>query len=117
MKRPFAVVRSAAARHDLELIFDHLFASYREFGDMPDEAYRRAANRIHAIEDAMGRLGRAPFQGTQREDLLPGLRQVTKDAAIFYFTVDEHDERVTVLAIFFGGQDHRLHMLKRLLGS
>ena len=66
---------------------------------------------------AMEGLGRAPFQGTLRQDLMPGLRQVTKDQAIFYFTTDEPAHRLTVLAIFFGGQDHRRHMLIRLSGE
>jgi plasmid stabilization system protein ParE len=49
-----------------------------------------------------------------REDLRPGLRQVTKHRAVFYFTVDEAAERVRVLAVFFGGQDHLGLMLRRL---
>ena len=77
-------------------------------------ALERAAARVRAIEDDMERLGRAPFQGTLREDLRPGLRQVTKRRAVFYFTVDEAAEQVRVLAVFFGGQDHLAEMLRRL---
>jgi plasmid stabilization system protein ParE len=45
---------------------------------------------------------------------MPGLRNVTKDKTVFYFTVHEDLEEVRVLAIFFGGQDHIRKMLMRL---
>jgi toxin ParE1/3/4 len=109
----FEVVRSRASDRDLERIFDHLAASHRALGDQAETSIDRAAARVRAIEDAMA-LGRAPFQGTLREDLLPGRRQVTKDRAVFYFTVDAATEQVRVLAVFFGGQDHLVHMLHRL---
>jgi toxin ParE1/3/4 len=110
----FEVVRSRASDRDLELVFDHLAETYRALGDPTDIALERAAARVRAIEDAMEGLGRAPFQGTLREDLLPGLRQVTKDRAVFYFRVDEAATQVRILAVFFGGQDHVTHMLLRL---
>ena len=93
MSRDFAVRRSADAGRDLALIFDHLNESYLALGEDPAGAFDRAANRIRAIDSAMERLGRTPFQGTVREDLMPGLRQVTKDSAIFYFVIDEPRER------------------------
>ncbi|MBY0563268.1 MAG: hypothetical protein K2P58_03695 [Hyphomonadaceae bacterium] len=60
-------------------------------------------------------IAKRPHQGTLLPNLLPNLRCVTKDHAIFYFTVDDEARIVRVLAIFFGGQDHQRHMLKRLL--
>jgi plasmid stabilization system protein ParE len=60
-------------------------------------------------------LGEKPHQGTLRPELLPGLRSVTKQRAIFYFIVDEPKRQVRVLAVFFGGQDHQRQMLRRLL--
>jgi plasmid stabilization system protein ParE len=110
----FEVVRSRGSDRDLEAIFHHLVASHQALGETLETALERAADRIRAIEDDMERLGRAPFQGTLREDLRPGLRQVTKHRAVFYFTVDEAAERVRVLAVFFGGQDHLGLMLRRL---
>ena len=62
----------------------------------------------------MQALGRAPFQGTLWPDLLLDLRWVTKNRAILYFQVDEPAAVVRVLAVFFGGQDHRMRMLLRL---
>jgi plasmid stabilization system protein ParE len=49
--------------------------------------------------------------------LAPGLRSVTKDRAVFYFTFDDDARIVCVLAVFFGGQDHQRAMLRRLLGG
>lgn len=64
----------------------------------------------------MERLGAAPFQGTLLPDLMPDLRRVTKDRAIFYFRVFETAKQIQILAVFFGGQDHQMHMLRRLAG-
>jgi plasmid stabilization system protein ParE len=113
----FEVVRSRASDRDLALIFDHLAESYRGVGEDEREAIERAAARVTTIEDAMEALGAAPFQGTLMPTLMPSLRRVTKDRAIFYFTVDEAQERVVVLAVFFGGQDHQRRMLLRLAGG
>ena len=110
----FEVLRSQTSDRDLGLIFDHLFESYLSLGDTAGEALDRAASRVRSIEADMEGLDRAPFQGTRREDLLPGLRQVTKDRAIFYFLADETAGQVRILAVFFGGQDHLSHMLRRL---
>jgi toxin ParE1/3/4 len=115
LSRVFAVRRSAEAGRDLSLIFDHLCDSYIALGEDAAGAFDRAANRIRAIDAAMERLGRTPFQGTLCEDLMPGLRQVTKDSAIYYFLTDEARESIEVLAVFFGGQDHQRRMLRRLI--
>ncbi len=112
----YEVLRSEASDRDLEAIFDFLFDAALGFGESPADAYNRAAVRIEAIESAIEALGAAPHQGTLRPDLLPGLRSVTKERAILYFDVDDEARRVRVLAIFFGGQDHRRAMLLRLLG-
>lgn len=111
----WTVERSEDADRDLEAIFDFLFQAALDFGEDPETAFERAATRIAAIEDAMEALGRAPRQGTLRPDLLPGLRSVTKGRAILCFDLDERAWRLRVLAVFFGGQDHRRAMLLRLL--
>jgi toxin ParE1/3/4 len=114
LSRIYAVRRSVQAGRDLSLIFDLLIDSYTALGEDAASAFERAANRVRAIDSAMEGLGRAPFQGTLREDLMPGLRQVTKNSVIFYFLTGEVRERVDVLAVFFGGQDHQRRMLIRL---
>ena len=37
---------SVAAERNFRLIFDHLFQSYVEFGEAPDDAFAKAAGRI-----------------------------------------------------------------------
>jgi len=113
----FDVLRSRGSDRDLEIIFDHLAGAFEALGDPADTAFARAADRIRRIEDDMASPGRAPIRGTLREELMPGLRQVTKDRAIIYFLTDEAEGQVRILAIFFGGRDHLGHMLRRLRGG
>lgn len=113
----YAVERAHDTDRDLAAIFDFLIESYAAFGEDPDSAVESAATRLRRIETAMLSLGDAPHQGTLRPELLPGLRSVTKNRAVFYFDVDDDRRVVRVLAVFFAGQDHRRLMLKRLLGS
>lgn len=86
-----------------------------QFGDSFAEAKERVATRMRRIDEAMRALSKTPHQGTLRPKLMAGLRHVTKDRAVFYFTVDDEARVVRVLAVFFGGQDHQNIMLRRLL--
>jgi toxin ParE1/3/4 len=113
---PYRVERGRQALRDLDAIYDFLFGSYVQFGERPDIAVERAEGRLKGIRAEMRALGRIPHQGTRRDMLMPGLRSVTKDRAVFYFTVDDEARVVRVLAVFFGGQDHQREMLKRLRG-
>jgi toxin ParE1/3/4 len=113
----FAVEFSVESARDFELIFDHLFESYVGFGESPDDAAERAARRIVDIRKAAERLGTFPIRGTARDDVLPGLRYLAIDRAIYWFDVDHAARRVPVLAAFFGGQDHVRRMLIRLLSD
>ena len=113
----FEIVRSRDSIKDLELIFDHLVESYVNLGDTPADATNRAADRIRAIRADMQAIANAPHQGTLLSPIAMGLRSVTKNRAIFYFDVDDERQLVVVLAVFFGGQDHRQHMLRRLGSS
>lgn len=113
----YAVERARDVRNDLASIFAFLAESYQAFGEDYDSAVERAASRIHVIEDAMEALGDVPHQGTVRADILPALRSVTKDRAVFYYDVDDDRRRVRVVAVFYGGQDHQQRIRKRLLGS
>lgn len=114
MHTAFKVLRSHACDVDLEAIFDFLFVSYQELGDAPDDAFERAAERVLGIETTLEALGEVPFQGTLEPAIMVGLRHVTRDRAVFYFTVDEGLQELHVLAVFFGGQDHRAHLLQRI---
>ena len=114
MPSGFEVIRSDQCDFDLELIFDHLFGTYCDLGDPVEDALLRAEQRLQGIEDALERLGDVPHQGTLVPRIMDGLRHVTKDNAVFYFIVDVTERRLRVLAVFFGGQDHRGHILRRI---
>jgi len=106
---------SAQAERDFGLIFDHLLQSYLDFGESPESALNRAGARVLEIRVAAERILSAPHRGERHNDILPGLRHLAIDRAIYWFDIDEADETVRVLAVFVGGQDHVRHMLTRLL--
>ena len=113
----WTVEYAAAAERDFELIFEHLVESYQEFGDNIETAFDRAERRIDDIQSSAKDLAKIPFQGTLRSDILPGIRFVRHDKAVFWFVVQEDREVVQVLAVFFGSQDHIRHMMARLLSA
>lgn len=111
----FRIEFAAACERDFSLIFDHLLGSYLGFGESGETAFAHAQHRIDEIRRGADRLAAAPFRGTLHSDILPGLRHVTIDHAVYWFEVDEAARTVRVLAVFFGGEDHVRHMLVRLL--
>ena len=100
---PFEIEFSADCERDFELIFDHLFESYIGFGESAEEALEHAGRRILNIRNAANRLATSPIRGTLMDDVLPGLRHLTIDRAIYWFDVDEPAKTVRIFAIFFGG--------------
>jgi plasmid stabilization system protein ParE len=112
---PWTVVFAADAINDLLLIADHLAQAYCGFGEPPAQAERHAQARIEAIITAAERLATAPFRGESRDDLLPGLRHLALDRAVYWFRPRPEQRDIQVLAVFFGGQDHQRRMLVRLL--
>jgi plasmid stabilization system protein ParE len=110
----FKVIRSTEVDWDLDLIHDHLLASYTDLGEAFPDAFNRAESRIETIEADMEALARSPYQGTLSPEIAPGLRHVTKNRAIFYFQVDDEQQIILVVAVFSGGQDHGRHIQKRL---
>lgn len=111
----YRVIRSKDSDRDLNLIFRHLVDSYVALGEPVSDALQRAIRRMDAIRQDVRALALAPHQGNLDPDIRPGLRHVTKNRAIIYFHVDDTAEIVRVIAVFFGAQDHRRHMLMRLL--
>jgi plasmid stabilization system protein ParE len=110
----FKVIRSTEFDRDLDLIHDHLIKSYTDLGEAFTDAFNRAEGRIETIEADMETLAQSPYQGTLSPEIAPGLRHVTKNRAIFYFQVDDEEQTILVLAVFFGGQDHGRHIQNRL---
>jgi plasmid stabilization system protein ParE len=109
------VVFASEAADDLALIEDHLFRSYRAFGESMSEARQRAEVRIEAIITTAERLCTAPYRGEAQNDLLPGLRNLALDNAVYWFVPDPETRQIRMLAVFFGSQDHQRHMIVRLL--
>ncbi|MEQ1931546.1 MAG: type II toxin-antitoxin system RelE/ParE family toxin [Parvularculaceae bacterium] len=112
----YSVVITPEAERDFELIFDFLADSHVGFGDSADSALKRALQRTMSMRRDAASLAKAPHRGTMDPNLGPGRRHVTINRAIFYFETIDAREEVRILAIFFGGQDHRQQMLRRLLG-
>ena len=112
---PWSVVFAAEAINDLLLITEYLTQAYCGFGEQSAEANRHAQVRIEAIIAAAERLATAPFRGDCHDDLLPGLRHLALDRAVYWFRPRAEQREIQVLAVFFGGQDHQRRMLVRLL--
>jgi plasmid stabilization system protein ParE len=68
------------------------------------------------IRASTERLALFPERGASRDDILPGLRFMVMERAIYWYDVDDRAQAVRVLGMFFGGQDHIRRMLIRLLG-
>ena len=111
----FSLEFSVEAERDFGLIFDHLLRSYIDFGESPESALDHAGARVLEIRADAKRILTAPKRGERHDDILPGLRHLAIGRAIYWFDVDEANETVRVLAVFFGGQDHVRHMIARLL--
>ena len=111
----FKIEFSAEAGRDFALIFDHQFESYRSFGTRVEAALDHSEDRIRDIRQKADRLDAALDCGERHDNLLPGLRHLTIDRAVYWLNVREAEQRIRILALFFGGQDQFRHMLTRLL--
>ena len=108
---------AAEAESDIDLLFHHLADSYVSFGESRFAAAERAVVRIDTILKEAERIASAPHRGMLHDDILPGLRHLTLDRAIYWYRVEEQSETVRILAIFYGSQDHVRRMLLRLLSD
>lgn len=117
MTIPYRLERTRAANADMRSTLRFLIQSRKRFGASFTEAKQRATLTMLDIRAAMNALAALPHQGTLRPHLGAGVRNVTKDRAVFYFTVDDDARVVRVLAVFYGGQDHQRAMLMRALGG
>ncbi|TFL17210.1 type II toxin-antitoxin system RelE/ParE family toxin [Jannaschia formosa] len=108
---------SDAFLDDLEAIADHLFRSHMSFGHGEADAAEASLARIHAIRERAWALIDTPHIGTRHDDIRPGLRHVTFDRAIYWFTLDEDRRILRLVGVFQGSQDHLGWMLKRLMAE
>lgn len=63
----------------------------------------RAEKYIARLTNALQRISRAPYQGTKRDDLGPGLRIVGFERRVSILFLPS-DEQVTVIGIFYAGR-------------
>jgi toxin ParE1/3/4 len=109
--RRYRVRRAADVTRDLDLIEHHLVRVYQELGDDLENAVERAIARIDEALAYMRSFATHPHRGTEHPRIRPGIRTVTNKSFVFYFEIDEPSSEVRVLAIFFGGADHRRQTL------
>jgi len=107
-------LRAAEVGRDFEFIFDYLVRAYVGFGDEAGRAGARAAARVGEALKYLRSFGTRPQRGTEQGAIRPGVRTVTHKNFVFYFEVDEGVGEVKVLAVFFGGVDHRRQIVERL---
>lgn len=66
-----------------------------------------AARYVDAIVTYCYSLGIFPHRGTRRDYLRPGLRTTNyKGRAVIVFAVDADTETVSIVGVFYGGQDY-----------
>jgi plasmid stabilization system protein ParE len=112
--RRYRVSRAADVTRDLDLIEDHLVQADQDFGDDLEDAMERAAARIDAALAYMRAFATHPHRGIEHPTIRPGSRTPTGKSFIFYFEGDQAASEVRILAILFGGADHRRQIVDRL---
>lgn len=66
-----------------------------------------AAGYVDAIVEHCEGLAVFPHRGQARDDLRPGLRTVSyRKRVVIAFSVEADTERLTILGVFYGGQDY-----------
>ncbi|WP_338524009.1 type II toxin-antitoxin system RelE/ParE family toxin [Pseudomonas batumici] len=69
-----------------------------------------AARYVDAIINYCESLSTFPLRGNRRDDLMPGLRITHyRHSTIIAFTADTHTTTVSILGVFYGGQDYDAH--------
>lgn len=84
---------------------DQLEALYRYLASAASPAV--AAGYVDAIVAHCEGLAVFPHRGTMRDDIRPGLRTSSYQKRVVIATfVDDEAQRVTILGVFYGGQDY-----------
>lgn len=66
-----------------------------------------AADYVDAIVAHCEGLAVFPHRGTMRDDIRPGLRTSSyKKRAVIATYVDDETQEITILGVFYGGQDY-----------
>lgn len=109
----YKVRRAAKVTHDLDLIEEYLVRVYQDLGDDLDSAMERATSRINEALAYIRTFEDDPYSRTEHPEIRSDIRTVSSKRFIFYCEVDETLSEVRVLAVFFGGVDHRQQILDR----
>ena len=112
--RRYRVRRAKDVTLDLGLTEEYLVAVYHGLGEGPESVGDRAAVRIGDAIAYMRTFASHRHRGTEQPDIRPGIRTVTSKRFSFYFEIDETLAEVRILAVFFGGVDHRRQIIDRL---
>lgn len=92
-----SVVVAPAARADMLAVYDHIAA---------DVSQAVALAYVQRLETWLAGFGAASERGTRRDDIRDGLRIIGFERRVTAaFAVS--DARVTILRLFYGGQDWR----------
>ena len=84
---------------------DQLEALYRYVASSASPTV--AADHVDAIVAHCEGLAVFPHRGTMRDDIRPGLRTSSyKKRAVIATFVDDEAEQITILGVFYGGQDY-----------
>lgn len=94
----YEVIFAPEADDQLEELF--VYIAYRA-SVLTAERYTSAI--VEACED----LSQFPHRGVSRDDIRPGLRVTHhKGRTIIAYAIDDAARRVTILGVFYGGQDY-----------
>lgn len=95
---PYRVVFAPEAADQLEALFDYI-------GERSSLA--TAQRYTDAVVATCEGLALFPLRGVAREDIRPGLRLTHhKGRTIIAYAVDEDARTVSIIGVFYGGQDH-----------
>ncbi|PWC73571.1 hypothetical protein TSH100_30885 [Azospirillum sp. TSH100] len=99
---------------DFDCIEGYLFQAYLDLGDDSERAARRAARRVPEAPDYLRTCATHSDRGTEHPEIRPDIRTVTSNKFTFYFSIDDVLTEVLIVAVFFGGVNHRRQIVDRL---
>lgn len=79
----------------------------------PEAAEQLAARYAEAIVSYCAKWASSPIRGIMRDDVRPGLRITNyKKRTAIAFAVDAETEQVSIIGLFYGGQDYKTILQK-----
>ncbi len=103
MNRRYRVIETSLAFDDYIKITEHI-------GQWTDD-WPLAVGTVELIREYIKGMSDTPHRGTKRDDLRPGLRIVPfRKRTIIAFEIDDTAMVVSILRVFYGGQDYEAVM-------